>query len=639
MSAPRGALLGALLGLLTSAGCGNSAAPASSEASGSPASGAPVASSPAPVDDDDVPASMRECHQCHRRVVETFLRHGMADSLGALPVAPHGELANPSSGNRYRLEASAAGGTLTATFPDGGQRRQRLVGRIGAGRLDTSFVATELDPLGHDTGRLFFIPLEWITGQGLALAPFEQGPAPAGLDQPVTPRCLECHTDEAAALDELYPRNGLGSDALARLRPLDCSTCHGDVARHADLMLDRAQPSAEGDIGLTRLSGLPAPEQRDHCARCHLEGDANLVLAPRGAGPLPGTRPTLVPARPGDDFRFVGQLERLALSPCYRGSPQMTCTSCHLPHTAVAEQGVAAFDEACLRCHAVADCSRPATLRVEDVTGAPARSASGCVDCHVRRSQPFDIPGLVSADHFVRRSIPRPATAPYRSAADPSGPLVVFDDGRLAEALATEGGRRWSEGLIALGLAKQQRMAEAGALLARFPAPGSDAARAPSAPAGLPPLEASADFHHVRGLVLEALGERAAAEAAYGDALACDPEHPESRVNRGSLRLARGDAAGAAEDASLLAGLHPDSEMPWNLRALVASRAGDGAAAAAALAESAARWPSSAAVWQQLGRLLLARGDPGARAALERAAVLAPGLPGLQQELQQSSGR
>ena len=626
MSERRGALLAvALLGLLTSAGCGNGAAPQPSDSEGSTA---------------EVPASMRECHQCHRRVVETFLRHGMADSLGALPVAPQGELQNPRSGNRYRLEVSAAGGTLTADFPDGGRRRQRLVGRIGAGRLDTSFVATELDGAGHDTGRLFFIPLEWLSGRGLALAPFEQSPAPAGLDQPVTPRCLECHTDQAAALEELYPRNGLGADALARLRPLDCSTCHGDVARHADLMLDRAQPSAAGDIGLPRLGALPAPEQRDRCARCHLEGDANLVLAPRGAGPLTATRPTLVPAQPGDDFRFVGQLERLALSPCFRGSPSMTCTSCHQPHSAVAEQGVAAFDDACQRCHAAAtDCARPAALRVEEVTGAPARSAAGCVDCHVRRSQPFDIPGLVSADHFVRRHIPRPATAPYRSAADPTGPLVVFDDGRLAEALASDAGRRWSEGLIALGRAKQQRMAEAGPLLARFPAPGSSAARAPSAPAGLPPLETSADFHHVRGLVLEALGDLAAAEAAYGDALACDPEHPESRVNRGSLRLARGDAAGAAEDASLLAGLHPASELPWNLRALIASRAGDTAAAAAALAESAARWPSSAAVWQQLGRLLLARGEPGARAALERAAALSPSLPGLQQDLEQSSGR
>ena len=628
MSERRGALLvGALLGLLTAAGCGDGAAPATA--------GAPAGELAT------VPASMRECHQCHRHVVETFLRHGMADSLGTLPVAPQGALVHPGTGNRYQLEADAAGGTLVATLPDGGQRRQRLVGRIGAGRVDTSFVATELDAAGRDTGRLFFVPLEWITGHGLALAPFEQGPAPAGLDQPVTPRCLECHTDDAAALEDSYPRNGLGADALARLRPLDCSTCHGDTARHAELMLDRAQPGSEGDIGLVRLGALPAAEQRDRCARCHLEGDANLVLAPREAGglPLAATRPTLVPAQPGDDFRFVGQLERLALSPCFRGSPEMTCTSCHLPHTAAAEQGVAAFDQACQRCHAATDCSRPPSLSVDDVTGAPARSPAGCVDCHVRRSQPFDIPGLVSADHFVRRSIPPPATAPYRSAADPSGPLAVFDDGRLAAALASDGGRRWSAGLVALGLAKQQRMAEAAGLLAQFPPPGQPEARAVSAPAGLPPLETSADFHHVRGLVLETQGDGVAAEAAYGDALACDPGHPEARLNRGALRLARGDAAGAAEDAALLAGEHPASEMPWNLRALVATRAGDAGAAAAALTQSAARWPSSAAVWQQLGRLRLALGDPGARAALERAAALSPSLPGLQQELAEASSR
>ncbi|HZJ71147.1 MAG TPA: hypothetical protein VFF36_09460, partial [Planctomycetota bacterium] len=69
MSERRGALLaGALLGLLTAAGCGDGAAPATA--------GAPAGELAT------VPASMRECHQCHRRVVETFLRHGMADSLG-----------------------------------------------------------------------------------------------------------------------------------------------------------------------------------------------------------------------------------------------------------------------------------------------------------------------------------------------------------------------------------------------------------------------------------------------------------------------------------------------------------------------------------------------------------------------------
>ena len=636
MRAALAALAGwALLGVaLPSTGCGGQA----------PGEGATAPEAPrepgAPLSVAEVPVALRECHQCHPSVVETYLRHGMADSLGTLPVAPQGELHNPGTGTRYRLEAGAAGALLTARFADGGTRRQRLVGRIGAGRIDTSFVATELDPAGRDTGRLFFVPLEWITGHGLALAPFEQAARPAGLDQPVTARCLECHSEDAAGMEALYPRNGLGADAFERLRPLLCSACHGDTARHVELMLERARPATEDDIGLPRLAALPAPAQRDLCARCHLEGDANLRLE-HGASadrPLLATRPALVPAHPGDDFRFVGQLERLALSACFRGSPDMTCTSCHRPHTAVVEQGVAAFEAACAACHAPSTCSRPAALTVGDVTGAAARGQAGCVDCHVRRSQPFDIPGLVSADHFVRRRIPLPSTSPARPIADPTGPLAVFDDGRLAAALATDGGRRWSDGLAALGLAKQGRMEEAAALLAQFPAPGSAEARGPSSPPGLPPLETSADFHHLRGLVLEALGDAPAAVAAYGDALGCDAAHPEARVNRGALRLQLGDVAGAAEDASLLAGLHPASEMPWKLRARLDARAGDGAAAAAALAESAARWPADAAVWHELGQLLHARGEPGALAALQQAAVLAPALPGLAESLAAARG-
>lgn len=661
----RGAALSGLVllaGALVALGCGDEAqraqpgstsavAPTGGPANVAPATALPDAptpatasSSPAPWANADVPAPMRECHQCHRNVVETYLRHGMADSLGPLPVAPRGELVNPTSGTRYTLEPDASGGTLTATFADGGRRRQRLVGRIGAGRLDTSFVGTELDADGRSTNRLFFTPLEWITGHGLALAPFELDPSPAGLDRPVTARCLECHTGDLPAR-EPYPRNRLGDDALHRLRPLDCSACHGDTTRHADLMLDRAQPTDADDIGLARLSELPAPEQRDRCARCHLEGDANLELAPRShGGDQPGEpsvlarRPALVPARSNDDFRFVGQLERLALSACFRESPSMTCTSCHLPHTAVYEQGPVAFDAACMRCHVDA-CSRPATLTVPQVSGAPARSAEGCIDCHVRRSQPFDIPGLVTADHFVRSRIPLPSTAPARTMADPGGPLAVFDDGRLAPALATEGGRRWSQGLAALGYVKQGRMSEAATVLATFPAPGSDAARIPSAPPGLPPLESCADFHHLRGVVLEATGDRPGAAAAYGDALACDPGHPEARLNRAAARLSLGQPQLAAEDAAVLATAYPQAEKPQTLRSLLAAQAGDIDAQLAALRASLARWPSDARLWQTLGRLELARGDAQAAHSLQRAAELAPALPGLAQELDAARGR
>ncbi|HZM01312.1 MAG TPA: hypothetical protein VFD43_13780 [Planctomycetota bacterium] len=145
MRAARAALGGlALAGcVLAQAGCGDDAGGRAGGADrGAPAS-APVA--PAPLTADELPPSMRECHGCHRSVVETYLRHGMADSLGSLPVAPAGELVNPRSGTRYVLEPDASGGTLTAWFADGGRRRQRLVGRLGAGRLDTAFVGDELD--------------------------------------------------------------------------------------------------------------------------------------------------------------------------------------------------------------------------------------------------------------------------------------------------------------------------------------------------------------------------------------------------------------------------------------------------------------------------------------------------------------
>ena len=45
------------------------------------------------------------------------------------------------------------------------------------------------------------------------------------------------------------------------------------------------------------------------------------------------------------------------------------------------------------------------------MTGGEPRSAAGCVDCHVRRSQPFDLTEVRSADHWIRRRIEPPSTA------------------------------------------------------------------------------------------------------------------------------------------------------------------------------------------------------------------------------------
>jgi tetratricopeptide (TPR) repeat protein len=302
----------------------------------------------------------------------------------------------------------------------------------------------------------------------------------------------------------------------------------------------------------------------------------------------------------------------------------------------VAAQGTASFDARCLSCHETPDatCSRGPDLEVKDVTGEEARTPEGCVDCHVRRSQPFDLPALRTADHWIRRRPPPPKTMPMRFFADPDGALTVYDDGRLTERIAQPGGRRWADGLAALGLSKQQRMQAAAALLSDFPAPGSPAAVIGSAPNGLPDLEEQAAFHHVRGLILESTGETSSALLAFGDALKIDAAHPEARLNRARLRLESGDLEGALSDATILVESYPAADKPWNIRARAAAMAGDIGAAAQALALSTERWPSDPASWHELGRLLLELDRPAeARTALEQARRLQPDRPGLADDL------
>ncbi len=601
---------------------------------------------------------MRECARCHARIVTTYLLHGMSDSLGPLTDPPGGSLENPATGNLYRFDTIEGVTTMSLRTRAGGERQQQLVGRIGAGLLDMSFVGAEIDAVGAVGQRLFFAPVERITGYGLALAPFERGGHSAGLDQPVTAQCLSCHTTEdparlPAVIDanpghtppaarHIYPSNLLGVDALQRLSPLTCSACHGDTALHVEIMHERV-PADGNDIGLPRLVALPAAQQRDVCARCHLEGDARLELTSRvGYGPhddvLQAVRPVLVPATPDDDFRFVSQLERLALSACFRSSPDMTCTSCHEAHAGVAEQGPASFDRACIRCHSDGKpaCARPDSLSVRDVTGAEAYAPEACVDCHMRRSQPFDLPLVRTVDHHVRRRIPRPADVPMRHYDKPSGALRLFADGRLAPALATDAGVAWASGLIAAGLYRIGRNDEAAAGLDAW----STGHAAHGTPAGLPSLDASPDFAHVRGLILEAAGRSDEALAAYDRALSLDGDLSESRVNRAALALAAGRSPETLADADLLATLHPRSELPWNLRARAAALTGNVPATATALAASTERWSSDPVTWHELGRLFLRMEKRDlAAAALSVAARLDPARPGLAEDMAASAVR
>ena len=569
-----------------------------------------------------------QCVTCHAPIVEAYRGHGMSRSVGRPDAITPGTVANPASGVRYTINTIGGNPSLTASMPDGGTRRQRIVGRIGAGIFDASWVGTEIDSAGRtDTGRLFFAPVETITGSGLRLSPFELHERSPGLDMPLTGDCLTCHTlDRPAGASTRFPPHQHGADAFDSLRPLGCSACHGEVGGHARIMRSRSGSKPAG-LGVTRLWRLSPGEQRDICARCHLQGDARIDLVDGTVNrthPIAGQIPVLVPAGTIADFRFVGQMERLALSRCFTSSPAMTCTTCHDPHTGVRAQAVESFDRACVNCHE--KLGAHTSLTVAQVTGEPARSARGCVDCHVRRSQPFDLPHVRTADHFIRRRIERPQhDIPHRQFAAREAGLTIFHDGRLRSALESTPGRRWASGVMAMGLVTMGRFAEAARHLEVFPPPGSDAARVASAPPGLAPLETSAAFHTVRGFALMGAGKIAEATRAFSDAIRIDPGAAGARLARARISLDAGDLAGVGVDTEAVIKAYPRAEQPWDLRMEVARRVGRADLELSATDASARLWPFNPRTWAIIADLAERSGQTErARHARERLRTLSP---------------
>lgn len=584
-----------------------------------------------------VPAAMQACYACHADVVERYLEHGMSRSLGPAVAVDTGAVVNPRTGVRYVLEQTDAGTVLTGTAPDGGRRIQRVVGRIGAGNFDTSWATAEVDGFtGQTLNRLFFAPVETVADHGLELSPFELAAPSAGLNMALTNGCLTCHTDTplarlpGAAVDAngqtLYPGHALGANAFSTLSPLTCEACHGEGPDHVALM-----EGLVGDAANTRdfvdLYSLSAGTQRDVCARCHLQGDVRFELTrtrPSLAHPLAGQIPTLVPERAQEDYRFVAQVDRLVNSACFKESPSMTCTTCHDPHTGVQAQGPASFDAACIGCHADVQPSH-APGPVEAVTGRPARTETGCVDCHVRKSQPFDLPHILTADHNIRKRIPKATFPAHRAWADSTGPMRLFDDGRLAPYLAKPGGKTWADGAQAMGLAAMGRVAAAADLFATFPPPGTPAARQATAPEGLVPLETDPEFHHMRALTLMAAQDLNGALAAYTDALALDPQRAGLRAERAQLYLLKGDMRSALFECDTLLAIQPNAEQAWNIRGAIAIRQGFGKLAIEAFERSTQIWPVDANPWRQLDLLYQSAGRPAqARQARQRAEALQP---------------
>lgn len=576
-------------------------------------------------------AEDRACAECHADIVNQWSLHGMADTLGPLdwktmPAAPDPRwLQNQQTGYAYRIQQTSPDSSATSApwmleaFRDPpaqgwpGYAQERPVDfRIGAGVAAMSFVM-------KDAGRWFFAPIEFYTGHGWEPAPQELG-LPAGhLRHALTGECLSCHSDTRAP--DTYPLHALGD---FEPQPLGCATCHGSGREHIELM--QAEGPQPEDLKVLYPGDWSPSLQVDLCARCHLEGDAMIDFELGLPHPKPGEaladhRAVWVAKDAGDDFRFVSQVQRLAMSACFQESESMTCTTCHNPHLPPRMQDVARRNQACVDCH---------TSMVETHD-----KGADCITCHMPRRQPFDLPHVRIADHNigVHPTYAEDEVLPFRPVESPEGQWKLFTQ-RPLDALPFS--QREQDALKAMALMEKGHAARAQILFDNLPKPGSADATRRAEGESEPGVLRLPQMHFLRGRSLTASQRPTEAMEAYRDALLLDRSMAEAAINLAWLLREAGKTEEAGWIGVTYGDSFPQAEALKNVLFSLSMDKGDHDSALDAARFSLLINPDQPALLQAMGRIHAQAGRlEDAQRYLIEAFRLEPDLPGIPDDIAQ----
>ena len=617
-------------------------------------------------DDDWTYVGDASCGSCHADLATSYARTGMGRSVTRFDPsdAPERFVAGASpvvcADDGFCYQAIVRGDSLVQreTRPDDpGYVREHAVSHVvGSGHATRSYLMEAGGPGG---AYLTEMPLTWYVERGVwDLSPgYDQ--VNERFDRPITLDCLTCHD----ARPGHEPSTNFYTDVPLGI---SCERCHGPASAHVEAFLAGGDPD---DTRIVNPADLSPGLQLDVCQQCHLTGET--VYAPgedattyRPGRPLAAHRSVFVTQSSLDDpeaFGIASHAERMMKSACFdetQGSARpMTCTTCHDPHTPVAELAADHFAATCRSCHGGDEgggahtdvCSRPgAETLAEAVTG-------DCVSCHMRRSGTTDIPHVSFTDHWIQRAPPPPAETDFSDdafrretpfqlvnlagaggdarlgAAEASVELAIatfmlYETQHRLPAYLPEITSRLRAGLAAGADRPEARRTLGRALLAQDSLAAAEAVLADAA--RRQPDDALAAMW--LGVARLEAGRAEAALAPLRDAVRLAPRRTEARLKLAEAEAAAGRLDGAV--ATLEAALAQDPlafPTAWNDLGFYRLRLGDAAGALAPLRRAVALDPRVVLARVNLGGALLATGDVAAAdAQLSAALRLDPDTPG-----------
>ncbi len=326
------------------------------------------------------------CKQCHQGIVDSSLSnaHHMA-SAEATAKTLVGHFTSPKNLFAYSPQQRISmehrdSGFYQVLYTNGKESE--------AHRFDIIFGITHaqtslywLDDVAYELPLSFYTSADsWATSPGFS-ASIPDFKRLIGRD------CFECHSSNISNRKDPAGTGDYFSTAeqVERMEKrsliygIDCQRCHGPAAEHVNF--HQEHPAEKRAKFMVAIGSLSRKQQLDVCAQCHSGNDQRKLRSRFGFKPGDDLSDFFMAkaATPGSKSPDVhgNQFNLLAQSACYLQSQQLTCSSCHNPHTNATE-GKELYSNKCMNCHAE-NSNRFCTVK------SPAADLlkQNCIDCHM----------------------------------------------------------------------------------------------------------------------------------------------------------------------------------------------------------------------------------------------------------------